>query len=550
MLLNEIVAIHQLRILGRLRSKHALSSIRSKGPPIIIQLQEAVNRAGKSEKGKPDFKKLYEVVSNLLHHFNDLEKLSKADASSTSGSFLLQKIIRVIYLDIDFSVLVRVLSGISSKDSPWPGTPCDQVPRRFWKVSQYVSAAKYLRRMVRKHPSWEIEEVNNGPFKERPNGPELNGTVGLLTRSITNGTKPQRKEFKQSLEARLNDSYPRIEKDIREITELDSRVHAEVQLVYHYAQDFTGALPPRIICSNKEACYLCDLYLKIHGVFTTPRSHGRVYPQWRLPGFDEVQLSKRSTTFITAVTNRFNQAIEARISLFLRQKAQKRRHPSESTVFRLGSEAATTISAPSSGRAVTIERRSTLLSSLSADCDSPIIVLNSEEPEAVPSLHASSLHATTSSGSSLSSHPSVIDNSQGPECERILQVQQTACTTTENREPHLISYGSVAEVDVYPGCSVRFHSPTMHIEFIYEDPEHPNEINSSLVKDKVVVRIEWLLEQPKHGQIPFDLSTPPPESCEIPFDQVLDERGVVIRGRDCMFAIQASKIELQDEGSL
>jgi hypothetical protein len=80
---------------------------------------------------------------------------------------------------------------------------------------------------------------------------------------------------------------PEIEKQVKSVVKLDNRVHAEIQLVYHYAQNPQGIFQPRVLCSSKEACYLCNLFIQTHGKFHTPRSHGNFYREWRLPRFDE-----------------------------------------------------------------------------------------------------------------------------------------------------------------------------------------------------------------------------------------------------------------------
>ena len=61
-----------------------------------------------------------------------------------------------------------------------------------------------------------------------------------------------------------------------------SRIHAEVQLMAYL--DSTPSLkPPRFLASHKDACYLCNAFIISHGMYTIPRTHGRVYPGWRLP---------------------------------------------------------------------------------------------------------------------------------------------------------------------------------------------------------------------------------------------------------------------------
>lgn len=102
-----------------------------------------------------------------------------------------------------------------------------------------------------------------------------------------------------------------------------SRIHAEVQLLVHCDRYLHG-LKPRVICSNKEACFLCDLVIKTHGKFYTPYSHGRLYPGWRLPKVSGDQLARQ-----------FNIALRERAQASLGQMKRERKaigykHPDES----------------------------------------------------------------------------------------------------------------------------------------------------------------------------------------------------------------------------
>jgi hypothetical protein len=81
-------------------------------------------------------------------------------------------------------------------------------------------------------------------------------------------------------------------------------VHAEVQLVIHfdfekYAKPCDGGdgefLPPRVVGTSKYLCFLCCLFLKLHGKYPPANTHGRLYDQWTIPDlaeFDEEQRSR------------------------------------------------------------------------------------------------------------------------------------------------------------------------------------------------------------------------------------------------------------------
>ncbi|KAH8179963.1 hypothetical protein LIA77_01482 [Sarocladium implicatum] len=61
-----------------------------------------------------------------------------------------------------------------------------------------------------------------------------------------------------------------------------ARIHAEVQLLW-YMQSGAVEPRPRVIESHKDACFLCLALISWTGLYVTPRSHGKIYPGWRLP---------------------------------------------------------------------------------------------------------------------------------------------------------------------------------------------------------------------------------------------------------------------------
>ena len=47
------------------------------------------------------------------------------------------------------------------------------------------------------------------------------------------------------------------------------KVHAEIKLLFFHERN-PQARPPRVIPASKSSCYLCDVFIHIHGVFQTP----------------------------------------------------------------------------------------------------------------------------------------------------------------------------------------------------------------------------------------------------------------------------------------
>ena len=103
------------------------------------------------------------------------------------------------------------------------------------------------------------------------------------------------------------------------------KVHAEVQLLLFYEQQ-PHVSRPRIIGSSKSACYLCDLFIQLHGGFSNPRTHGKLYDRWILP-------EHAVRGHLVSVIDRFNAALEAKIKNTLRSKTRPLPPPNESVLL-------------------------------------------------------------------------------------------------------------------------------------------------------------------------------------------------------------------------
>ncbi|KAL8959208.1 MAG: hypothetical protein Q9193_003889 [Seirophora villosa] len=71
-------------------------------------------------------------------------------------------------------------------------------------------------------------------------------------------------------------------------------VHAEIQLITFY--DLTPslkALAPRVFGVSKWACYLCNLFVSLHGKYFISKTHGRLYHQWTVPNLASMSTAQR-----------------------------------------------------------------------------------------------------------------------------------------------------------------------------------------------------------------------------------------------------------------
>lgn len=82
-------------------------------------------------------------------------------------------------------------------------------------------------------------------------------------------------------------------------------VHAEIQLVTYYAAR-PSCPQPRVIGASKEACFLCNSFLRAFGSFLVSKTHGRLYSKWTVPDlaiYDEQTREKIRACLTTAYSD-------------------------------------------------------------------------------------------------------------------------------------------------------------------------------------------------------------------------------------------------------
>lgn len=538
----------QARLFIRLRSKHAPPSRRAKGPPIITHLQKFSEKVSLGKTRTKRFLALQEAISSLSKDFDALERLSGTGVNSTSQ---ILKEILVKTSSLNFSKLVEFLSTVPPKESPWSNTPYVRVVRKFRKLAQYISAEQHLRYMIRRFPNWQIQEANDGPYTEHPDGAEPDDAIGLFTRMLTKSTAKQRKTFMRNLETRTGKNQGVIDRRINELISLENRVHAEIQLLYHYEQDQKVKLRPRILSSSKEACYLCHLFITTHAKFHTQRSHGNLYPEWRLPRFDELQLSKDAEREMKQVIGKFSQAIEMQILSYLLQQPQRRQDPSESSVFLPGVYSPSIVSVPGENNLVVVEEASAGVESHHRHQDSGIAFAQPVQPAVVdsakssfmtkPEPESSTPHHPLPSSESSSSSSLLLSNRP----DSISGRKPAYPDLAPGEAPYLLVRGKPIEIRIYRGSSVRFHTPEINCEFEYE--VIPSKKTSSKQKATttdhaiVILCVEWLSADAtslNNAQI-IDVTTPSLETDEIYGNGIFTEHGLVMLGKGCSIMMRA-----------
>jgi hypothetical protein len=115
----------------------------------------------------------------------------------------------------------------------------------------------------------------------------------------------------------------------------EAKIHAEIQILF-YCELNASKLPPRVICSRKDACFLCNAFIRMHGKMHMPRYHGRLYPGWRLPLIPK--LKDMELRFNSVLENMVKNSLR---TLHLRQQKTVYPDPNESTLLTLPTSTST-----------------------------------------------------------------------------------------------------------------------------------------------------------------------------------------------------------------
>lgn len=216
---------------------------------------------------------------------------------------------------------------------------CEAVGKlgRYYTAScELICAARSKSHNVFRHVAIETCQVSG------PSNASVSNPFSTLTNAVQNivrpGTPEQQKTLRKSLETLLARPLKTSESEFHSRT-LDNskapRVHAEIQLLFFY-ELHPKILRPRVICSSKSACYLCDLFIRCHGQFHISRTHGRLYGKWNLPGcYWGSCLTPAVQSDLKLVTQKFNSILEEKIRSIFRigKAAAPCNHPNESILI-------------------------------------------------------------------------------------------------------------------------------------------------------------------------------------------------------------------------
>lgn len=150
----------------------------------------------------------------------------------------------------------------------------------------------------------------------------------MLPSPASTCAEKQKKQFNQCLRLLGVSEAEAVQRIMKCKSDIVSKgkVHAEIQLIYPLETPLSSP-PPRVICSSKDACFLCNAFITMHGKFYAPRCHGRLYPKWRLPVFTPT--SGLEQRFVSTLNNVIQESLHITLQ---RQKKTINPHPLERTV--------------------------------------------------------------------------------------------------------------------------------------------------------------------------------------------------------------------------
>ena len=251
-------------------------------------------------------------VTKLLDHYRILKHNQDSRQNPTACNTV-NEMIRIANDLNEFPELTTALHGSQVLVNDEPFALRDLIG----KLAQYYKASVQLVLAARRRNCRLFERVQVEAFR-------IQVPTGI--RSSTTGTSaaPLIKTLQQSPDTskvlqRFHGSPAKAASALlRRVdgTRSGIKVHAEIKLLFYYETHHSDIMP-RIICANKSACYLCDLFLRLHGRFQVPMTFGKLNERWILPDWlDNIQ-SDRFPALRIAV-EQFNHELDVQTRRLLR----------------------------------------------------------------------------------------------------------------------------------------------------------------------------------------------------------------------------------------
>ncbi len=333
--LVDVIAMCSGRILSRLRL--ARSNRKRDRRPFRDSLREAVLAAKRIGQQKLRESNMWEVLNQFTARAREAEKLIDSWSRHQVETRLID-LVEGIYQVHRIPQLSALIRAIPNRDlNP---TAKESILNIVSKVSRYRECARFLYRTAKKCAlARKMRAVPVDLPREAYDTASLNGYAPSLSSRIEEASsKKQQKRLMNAIcsvskltEQEAIAQYP--QQVAKTLTE--GKIHAEVQLIA-YCELQKPKLYPRLVCSSKDACFLCNMFLLEYRKILTPRSHGRLYPGWRLPCLP--QLAELELTFCDTLDSHLKETL---CRLLSKKQTPVHPYPNESTLFTLPSSSTT-----------------------------------------------------------------------------------------------------------------------------------------------------------------------------------------------------------------
>lgn len=327
--LTAIVRMCEKRILCRLRL--IPTSRGETKQPLKKSLQQAIESLRRT--GRRTISNLAPMVENMRSVMKLLDAWTQYRALAR-----LRDLVKGVHR-------LNELAGLHSAIRSIPNDGMEQQSREslvntIQKVARYIHIARLLYHMAKdttpmlRRTCVVIVDLPTAAYAPvQPNDDHTSNIVAKIN-EVSQGTAYSKRDMDvlfRYLDTDREAASRKFEKQTRK-TLAEAKVHAEIQLAaYCSSSPIQQFLPPRVVRSNKDACFLCSTFLQAHSNMYTSRHHGKLYPGWRLPQTFSASVQK---SFNVELANIIQKSIE---TLKNRRTKSKYRDPIESTVTSLPS---------------------------------------------------------------------------------------------------------------------------------------------------------------------------------------------------------------------
>ncbi|KIX03376.1 uncharacterized protein Z518_06928 [Rhinocladiella mackenziei CBS 650.93] len=323
-LLSIVIPMHRNRVLSRLRSVHAKTYKKADRCAILFRLRDMINGLESANRSNLAVHHVKSTTTQLVGAFADLESMPTGSVTTGKADDILLGLLHLLDNLPSARDLTEILANLTVSAGNHPQAP-ETVVMTITKLRKYRAACGYLVRAAKCLSVFRNISVSEVIIN--PHVPQLlAGSEHLLSACLKRMGLDWDKNTKQRFGIPLSEASARFRK---EMERPNSKVHAEIQLLFFYEMN-PHLQCPRVVCSSKSACFLCDVFIRLHGKFFAARTHGVLYPKWTIPDINRLSLPEDRRQAMDKLIREFDHVLRNEIRRNLTQPGTKRRHPSES----------------------------------------------------------------------------------------------------------------------------------------------------------------------------------------------------------------------------